>query len=190
MVDLYDEAVVEKIRSFIPKNSSITVASPNSTEEVIIKIKEGSISFPVIFIRPGNFSFKGGRSFSDGLFGEFVKKTEDGRLLYLQADAIKLVYQIGVLATSKADSVNLIREILFKLRKQPRITIMVPFGLDKQFNFSVHQLGDIEFNHSSDSFMESGILHTSLVPIEINGARLFQVNSQLPQHINPVLGAD
>lgn len=191
MLELYDQSLTNKIRSFIPQNSPIEVVSPNSTNDMIIRIKEGSVSFPVIFIRPGNFEFKDGqRNFTSSQYGKFVRKTEEGKLLYLQSDAIKLVYSIGVLATSSADSAGLIREILYKIRTSPKLTITIPFGLDRQYNFSVHQIGNIEFTHSRESFMEAGILYTASLPFEINGAQLFQVREDFPQHINPVLELD
>lgn len=191
MLELYDQALTDKIRSFIPQNSPITVVSPNSTNEVIIKIKEGSVSFPIIFIRPGNFEFRDDqRNFTGSQYGKFTRKTEDGKLLYLQSDAIRLIYSVGVLATSKSDSAALIREILFKIRTSPKLTITIPFGLDRQYNFSVHQIGNIEFTYSRESFMEAGILYTASLPLEINGAQLFQVREELPQYINPMIGVD
>ena len=155
-IRFYDEAVAEKINSWLPKskNKKIQVLSPDETERLFqIEADEKNdkpLSLPLIAISRDKTIPLLQKTMSPMSFDGLMLDSDGKQTLQLNGIPIGLSYQLDIYTRRFDEGDELLREFVFKLINNPQIVIELPYNNQK-------------FKHVASIIMQENIEDTSAI---------------------------
>lgn len=155
-VNLYDQAVTDKINSWLPKarNKSIKVLSPDETARLFsIEADEKNdepLSLPLVAISRDNTIEILQKTMTPMSFDGLMLDATTKKTLQLDGIPININYQLDIYTRFADEALALVREFMFKLINNPQITIELPYN-------------NQHFKHVSSLIMEEQIEDTSAI---------------------------
>ena len=155
-VNLYDQAVTDKINSWLPKarNKSIKVLSPDEPARLFsIEADEKNdepLSLPLVAISRDNTIEILQKTMTPMSFDGLMLAATTKKTLQLDGIPININYQLDIYTRFADEALALVREFMFKLINNPQITIELPYN-------------NQHFKHISSLVMEEQIEDTSAI---------------------------
>lgn len=155
-VNLYDQAVTDKINSWLPKarNKSIKVLSPEETARLFsIEADEKNdepLSLPLVAISRDNTIEILQKTMTPMSFDGLMLDATTKKTLQLDGIPININYQLDIYTRFADEALALVREFMFKLINNPQINIELPYN-------------NQHFKHVSSLIMEEQIEDTSAI---------------------------
>ena len=155
-VNLYDQAVTDKINSWLPKarNKSIKVLSPDETARLFsIEADEKNdepLSLPLVSISRDNTIEILQKTMTPMSFDGLMLDATTKKTLQLDGIPININYQLDIYTRFADEALYLVREFMFKLINNPQIIIELPYN-------------NQHFKHISSLVMEEQIEDTSAI---------------------------
>ena len=181
-IRFYDEAIANKINSWLPKSKDrkIQVLKPDEVKRLFsIEADERNdkpIQLPLIAISRDTqidvmHSTKRAMSF-DGMMLE-----SDGKhTIQLDAVPISLTYQIDMYTRHFDEGDELLREMIFKIINNPQLVIELPYNNQKLKQVCAMKLqGSVEDTSSVSERLFSGQFTRWTMRVDIDGAYLYSI---------------
>jgi hypothetical protein len=133
-INYYDEAITQKIKSWLADSSQLRVFSPDEYNRIIQlnaeDSKDAPLQLPMITVSRNKdieiaANIKQNRSF-DGLIIQNNKET--ATTVHLNVIPIKTTYQIDIWTKKKIEADEYVRQYIFKLINNPQIIIEIPYN--------------------------------------------------------------
>lgn len=188
----YDDAIIKKLKKWLPENQSLRVLKPDETARLfeIIADDTNDKPFKLPFIalsRNNDFellsNIKQNRSF-DGLRLNNNKydpetggyKLEDGSTLLFNVIPVLPQYQLDIYTKKEEEADELLRNILFKLINNPAIYISIPYNNKEIMHIAnIRVLSNVADNSGINQRLFSGQFYRWTIQLEIHDAFLFSV---------------
>lgn len=178
----YDEALANKINSWLPKskNRKIQVLKPDEVKRLFsIEADERNdkpIQLPLIAISRETqidvmHPTKRAMSF-DGM----MLKSDGKHTLQLDAVPISLTYQLDIYTRHFDEGDELLRELIFKIINNPQLTITLPYNNQNLIQVCAMKMqGQVEDTSSISERLFSGQFTRWTVRLDIDGAYLYSI---------------
>ena len=133
-ISYYDEAITQKIKSWLADSSKLRVLSPDESARLIQLNAEDSndspLTLPLLAISRNKdieieSAIKQSKSF-DGLIID--KDIETATTTHLNVIPIKTTYQIDIYTKKRIEADEYVRQYLFKLINNPQIVVEIPYN--------------------------------------------------------------
>jgi hypothetical protein len=133
-INYYDEAITQKIRSWLADSSKLRVLSPDETTRLIQLNAEDSedkpLTLPLIALSRNKdieieSAIKQNKSFDGLIIG---KNTSTATSIHLNVIPIKTTYQLDIYTKKRIEADEYVRQYLFKLINNPQIIIDIPYN--------------------------------------------------------------
>lgn len=182
-IRFYDEAVAEKINSWLPKNgkNKIQVLKPDETKKMFSIEADANgdkpLKLPLVALSRNtsiNILQKTSTPFSyDGLK---LKSVDGGKVLKLRAIPITLDYQLDIYTRRYDEGDELLREFVFKLMNNPQVVIELPYN-NEHFRHvaTIHLAEQIEDTSAISERLFSGQFTRWTLNFSIEGAYFFSL---------------
>ena len=178
----YDEALANKINSWLPKskNRKIQVLKPDEVKRLFsIEADERNdkpIQLPLIAISRETqidvmHPTKRAMSF-DGI----MLKSDGKHTLQLDAVPIALTYQVDIYTRHFDEGDELLRELIFKIINNPQLTITLPYNNQNLIQVCAMKMqGQVEDTSSISERIFSGQFTRWTLRLDIDGAYLYSI---------------
>lgn len=175
---LYDEAIIKKLR-FWTQDSKVSISDPDSLFSYRADASENDkIVLPMISLNRGPIRLLRTGKVPMAKEG-FKLQANDKKIAHLRAIPIQLRYQLDVYARKRAESDNLVRELVFKLVNNPRLEIEIPYEDSKYTHkFTLTLDDDVEDNSDVAQHLEKGEYYRMTLNIVIEDAYLFDYRAK------------
>lgn len=133
-IGYYDDAVTEKIKSWLADSSQLRVLAPEEYNRLILLNAEDTndapLKLPLIAISRNKdleieSTIKQNKSF-DGFV--LKKDTTNATTVHLNVIPIKTTYQLDIYTKKRIEGDEYVRQYLFKLINNPQIVIEIPYN--------------------------------------------------------------
>jgi hypothetical protein len=171
-IGYYDDAVTEKIKSWLADSSQLRVLAPEESNRLIQLNAEDSndepLRLPLIAISRNKdleieSTIKQNKSF-DGLI--ISKDTTNTTTVHLNVIPIKTTYQLDIYTKKRIEGDEYVRQYLFKLINNPQIIIEIPYN-----NYIVR--------HTANLRVLNTVSDTSDIPTHIFAGQFYKWTIQL-----------
>ena len=178
----YDEALANKINSWLPKskNRKIQVLKPDEVKRLFtIEADERDdkpIQLPLIAVSRETqidvmHPTKRAMSF-DGM----MLKSDGKHTLQLDAVPISLTYQLDIYTRHFDEGDELLRELIFKIINNPQLTITLPYNNQNLIQVCAMKMqGQVEDTSSISERIFSGQFTRWTLRLDIDGAYLYSI---------------
>lgn len=178
----YDEALANKINSWLPKskNRKIQVLKPDEVKRLFtIEADERGdkpIQLPLIAISRETqidvmHPTKRAMSF-DGM----MLKSDGKHTLQLDAVPISLTYQVDIYTRHFDEGDELLRELIFKIINNPQLTITLPYNNQNLIQVCAMKMqGQVEDTSAISERLFSGQFTRWTLRLDIDGAYLYSI---------------
>lgn len=191
-VRYYDDAIIKKLKKWIPENSNLRVLKPDESKRLFELTADDNAdkAFKMPFIalsRDNNIQLllntKSNKSFSGFRLNNYQRDENGGLIadnedqtLQVNAIPIKLNYQLDIYTKKADEGDEYLRNFLFKLINNPVIYIEVPYN-DQSFRHIANiRVADTVADTSSISErIFSGQFTRWTIQLEIQDAFLFSI---------------
>ena len=181
-IRFYDEAVANKINSWLPKqgNRTIKVLKPDETRRLLMieadERDDKPIQLPLIALSRDTqidvlHTTKRAMSF-DGMMLE----SDGEHTLQLDAIPISISYQMDLYTRYYDEGDDLLREMIFKLINNPQVVIELPYNNQKIKQVcAIKVQGQVEDTSSISERLFSGQFTRWTLRFDIDGAYLYSI---------------
>lgn len=181
-VYLYDEAFVEKLRSWT-KNTKVQVFSPDDTRRLFEVVADTTgdepIQLPIICLRrkPGiNVQNINKRPLT---FNGMVINGSDTKSVQLNAIPFEVSYQLDIYTRYFKEADEYLRNLTFNIINYPKLTITIPYeGENFEHNGFIRMSSDIEDNSSVPERLINGQFTRFTFNVNIDDAYLWNVKER------------
>lgn len=188
MIQLYDEALLDYLINNFSDNVKIVPVA--EYWRVIAMHKENSLQLPSICISRSNQAVDPElKSWVTSRMG-VVDRVEKHRLITEQSMPISLNYNLTLLATKQDDIDELTSEVIFLIVNNPRVTITIPYGSNRNVNAQISMSSDITEASLRDTFSDTGILYQTIIPIRLIGANIYNIENRNLKYLRWELGIE
>lgn len=154
-VNLYDEALAEKIQSWIPEDQHLTILKPDQTaalfQMTLDKNYDQPIKLPLIALsRETQINILNTNKQVKTFDGVVIGKNEK-QSITLNAIPIQINYQLDIYTRHMAEGCDYLREFVFKFVNDPTLQINIPYY-------------DVNLPHKSNMRLSNTINDNSDVP--------------------------
>lgn len=205
-IRFYDEALANKIKSWVPENSNLMILKPEEVTRLFQKIADNNndkpIRLPLVALsrepsieilstnkKPLTFDgFTRELSDDNGTYtGDIVVQRFDEKnhiIPYKKAEVInaipiKINYQLDIFTYGFAEGDEYLRNFIFQLINKPKLKITVPYNNSNiEFNCNVRILSTVEDNSDIQQRLFSGQFTRWTIKLEIDDAYLWSVPIQ------------
>lgn len=171
-ISYYDEAITQKIKSWLADSSNLRVLSPDESNRLIQLAAEESndkpLKLPLISISRNKdieieSTIKQNKSF-DGL----IIDTDNAKAttVHLNVIPIKTTYQLDIYTKKRIEADEYVRQYLFKLINNPQIIIEIPYS-----NYVVR--------HTANLRVLNTVSDTSDIPTHVFAGQFYKWTIQL-----------
>lgn len=187
MLYLYDNALVEDLKSSFNEESNVVVKAVASEDIISIaaQIRNDEISLPMIaLVRSENWKIDTQLSnftrIHRGVAAVFDPKTNN--IYSERAIPINLSYTLCIIASNVADVDELCRELLYKYASMYFLSIMTPYECNRQIRFGVRVDSEstVDKISSQGDYLQAGKLYQTNIPLVCDGAVLL---TYTPAHL-------
>lgn len=193
MVYLYDEALLNKIKSWTEK-TNVYILGPEETTRTFEMIAESNgdknITLPLICLRR-----KGGYTLNTLSNVNKTVMTYDGLMLQsneeksvsLNAIPITIQYQLDIYCKYLKEADMYAREFIFNIINHPTAKVIVPYNdLNYEHNFNIKLGQEIEDNSDIPEILFKGELSRLSLSLDVDDAYLWDVKVRNNVHISDV----
>lgn len=178
----YDEALANKINSWLPKskNRKIQVLKPDEVKRLFVieadERNDKPIQLPLIAISRETqidvmHPTKRAMSF-DGM----MLKSDGKHTLQLDAVPISLTYQVDIYTRHFDEGDELLRELIFKIINNPQLTVTLPYNNQNLIQVCAMKMqGRVEDTSSISERLFSGQFTRWTMRIDVDGAYLYSI---------------
>jgi hypothetical protein len=133
-ISYYDEAVTQKIKSWLADSSKLRVLSPDESSRLIQLHAEDSedkpLELPLIALSRNKdieieSAIKQNKSFDGLILGSNASKATT---VHLNVIPIKTTYQLDIYTKKRIEADEYVRQYLFKLINNPQIIVEIPYN--------------------------------------------------------------
>lgn len=197
MLYLYDKAIVKDLNESFNEDIAhpvIKVIEPDGVLGLAAQIQNDEIQFPVIALsRAENYDVDTNLiNFTRATMGVPCGFDNETNNIYSEhAIPITLTYALTILTTNQADMDELVREILFKYRRQYFLTITVPYESKRKIRFAIIKdpNADIQADSRQLGYIQEGKLYQTVIPLSTIGCNLIHYTKQHLRRIAPEVHA-
>jgi hypothetical protein len=171
-ISYYDEAIVQKIKSWLADSSKLRVLSPDESNRLIQLTADDTndkpLKLPIIAISRNKDielenAIKQNKSF-DGFIIDKDEKT--ATTVHMNVIPIKTTYQLDIYTKKRIEADEYVRQYLFKLINNPQIIIEIPYN-----NYVVR--------HTANLRVLNTISDTSDIPTHLFAGQFYKWTIQL-----------
>ena len=171
-IGYYDDAVTEKIKSWLADSSKLRVLAPEESNRLIQLNAEDSndapLKLPLIAISRNKdleieSTIKQNKSFDGLIIG---RDATGATTIHLNVIPIKTTYQLDIYTKKRIEGDEYVRQYLFKLINNPQIIIEIPYN-----NYIV--------KHTANLRVLSTVSDTSDIPTHIFAGQFYKWTIQL-----------
>lgn len=181
-VRYYDDAVANKINSWLPKdkNRKIQVLKPDETKRLFsIEADEKNdkpLTLPLIALSRSNTVSLKQKTMTPMSFDGLMLDSDGKHTLQLNGIPIYLSYQLDIYTRRYDEGDELLREFVFKLINNPQIVIELPYNNQKfKHVATIEMQTDIEDTSDISERLFSGQFTRWTLRFDIDGAYLFSL---------------
>lgn len=181
-VRYYDEAVANKINSWLPKNNErkIQVLKPDETKKLFMieadERNDKPLQLPLIALsRDTSIELKQ-RTMCPVSFDGLMLESDGKHTLQLNGIPIYLTYQMDIYTRHYDEGDELLREFIFKLVNNPQIVIELPYNGQKfKHVATILMQNTIQDNSDIGERLFSGQFTRWTIKFDIIGAYFFSI---------------
>lgn len=181
-VRYYDDAVANKINSWLPKdkNRKIQVLKPDETKRLFsIEADEKNdkpLTLPLIALSRSNTVSLKQKTMTPMSFDGLMLDSDSKHTLQLNGIPIYLSYQLDIYTRRYDEGDELLREFVFKLINNPQIVIELPYNNQKfKHVATIEMQTDIEDTSDISERLFPGQFTRWTLRFDIDGAYLFSL---------------
>ena len=181
-VRYYDDAVANKINSWLPKdrNRQIQVLKPDETKRLFnIEADEKNdkpLTLPLIALSRSNTVSLKQKTMTPISFDGLMLDSDGKHTLQLNGIPIYLSYQLDIYTRRYDEGDELLREFVFKLINNPQIVIELPYNNQKfKHVATIEMQTDIEDTSDISERLFPGQFTRWTLRFDIDGAYLFSL---------------
>ena len=181
-VRYYDDAVANKINSWLPKdkNRKIQVLKPDETKRLFsIEADEKNdkpLALPLIALSRSNTVSLKQKTMTPMSFDGLMLDSDGKHTLQLNGIPIYLSYQLDIYTRRYDEGDELLREFVFKLINNPQIVIELPYNNQKfKHVATIEMQTDIEDTSDISERLFPGQFTRWTLRFDIDGAYLFSL---------------
>ena len=181
-VRYYDDAVANKINSWLPKdrNRQIQVLKPDETKRLFsIEADEKNdkpLTLPLIALSRSNTVSLKQKTMTPMSFDGLMLDSDGKHTLQLNGIPIYLSYQLDIYTRRYDEGDELLREFVFKLVNNPQIVIELPYNNQKfKHVATIEMQTDIEDTSDISERLFPGQFTRWTLRFDIDGAYLFSL---------------
>ena len=181
-VRYYDDAVANKINSWLPKdrNRQIQVLKPDETKRLFsIEADEKNdkpLTLPLIALSRSNTVSLKQKTMTPISFDGLMLDSDGKHTLQLNGIPIYLSYQLDIYTRRYDEGDELLREFVFKLVNNPQIVIELPYNNQKfKHVATIEMQTDIEDTSDISERLFPGQFTRWTLRFDIDGAYLFSL---------------
>lgn len=181
-INYYDEAVTQKIRSWLPDNTKLRVLSPDESDRLIKLAAEDSgdqpLTLPLIAISRNKdleieSAIKQNKSFDGLIIG---RDDASATTVHLNVIPIKTTYQLDIYTKKRIEADEYIRQYLFKLINNPRIIIEIPYnGYNVRHTANLRVLDTVSDTSDIATHIFPGQFYKWTIQLELQDGFLFSI---------------
>lgn len=175
-ISYYDDAIIAKLKKWIPDTNKIRVLSPDDTKQLFELHADDSndqpLQLPLITLNRNKDievlnTIKQLKSFN-GLFLGVTEQTstDPGKSIKLNAIPVQTTYQIDIYTKYKHEGEEYVRNFLFKLINNPKIIIQVPYN-------------NVDYTHTANLRVLNTVSDTSDIAQRIFPGQFYRWSIQL-----------
>jgi hypothetical protein len=176
-VYLYDNAVIDYLTS-VWDNNKINILPTELAFENNARLRD-RVNLPLITVnRLSPISIEEDiTNWARSRIGVVVP-TEDNKVDYMiRTIGILISYNIDTWTRTRKENDDIVRELIWLLLVKPTLKIKSPYGINKDWSFSLMLEPDIEDNSDIIAFSELGEYYRQTLTIYTSGAMLFLKNN-------------
>ena len=181
-INYYDEAITQKIKSWLADTSKLRVLSPDESNRLIQitadESKDQPLKLPIIAISRNKdieleSAIKQNKSF-DGFI--ISKDNKTATTVHLNVIPIKTTYQLDIYTKKRIEADEYVRQYLFKLINNPQIIVEIPYN-----NYIIRHTANLRvLNTISDTsdistHIFSGQFYKWTIQLELQDGFLFSI---------------
>lgn len=193
-VSYYDDAIVDKLKKWIPDNSRLRVLNPEETEQIFITKADDSgdkpIQLPMVTLTRSKDleilstvkqekSFNGLRIISHPGLGSGKSgpnSINPGSTATLNVIPIKVEYQLDIWTKTKQEVDEYVRNFLFKLINNPLLIIQIPYNnFDVRHTANLRVLSNVADTSDIGPRIFPGQFHKWTIQMELQDGFLFSI---------------
>lgn len=181
-INYYDEAITQKIKSWLADSSKLRVLSPDESSRLIQLNAEESedkaLKLPLLAISRNKdieieSAIKQNRSF-DGLVIKDDKQT--GEVVHMNVIPIKTTYQLDIYTKKRIEADEYVRQYLFKLINNPQIIIDIPYnGYLVRHTANLRVLSTVSDTSDISTHIFAGQFYKWTIQLELQDGFLFSI---------------
>lgn len=181
-ISYYDEAITQKIKSWLADSSKLRVLSPDESSRLIQLMAEDSkdkpLKLPVIAISRNKDIELGSAIKQNKSFDGFVVSSDSktSTVVHMNVIPIKTTYQLDIYTKKRIEADEYVRQYLFKLINNPQIIVEIPYNnyiLKHTANLRV--LNTISDTSDIPSHVFNGQFYKWTIQLELQDGFLFSV---------------
>lgn len=181
-ISYYDEAITQKIKSWLADTTKLRVLSPEESNKLIQVSAEDSgdkpLKLPLLAISRNKdieveSAIKQNKSF-DGLIID--KNNETATTVHLNVIPIKTTYQLDIYTKRRIEADEYVRQYLFKLINNPQIVIDIPYnGFLVRHTANLRVLSTVSDTSDIPTHIFSGQFYRWTIQLELQDGFLFSI---------------
>ena len=181
-IGYYDDAVTEKIKSWLADSSQLRVLAPEESNRLIQLNAEDSndapLKLPLIAISRNKdleieSTIKQSKSF-DGLV--INKDSINATTIHLNVIPIKTTYQLDIYTKKRIEGDEYVRQYLFKLINNPQIIIEIPYnGYTVRHTANLRVLNTVSDTSDIPNHIFAGQFYKWTIQLELQDGFLFSI---------------
>ena len=181
-ISYYDEAITQKIKSWLADTTKLRVLSPEESNKLIQISAEDSgdkpLKLPLLAISRNKdieveSAIKQNKSF-DGLIID--KNNETATTVHLNVIPIKTTYQLDIYTKKRIEADEYVRQYLFKLINNPQIVIDIPYnGFLVRHTANLRVLSTVSDTSDIPTHIFSGQFYRWTIQLELQDGFLFSI---------------
>lgn len=181
-IDYYDEAITQKIKSWLADGSTMRVLSPDESNRLIQLAAEDTgdkpLTLPIIAISRNKdiellSTIKQSKSF-DGLV--IKSDAEAHKTVHFNVLPIKTTYQIDFYTKKRIEADEYVRQYLFKIINNPQIVIDIKYNnYVVQHTANLRVLNTISDTSDISTHIFSGQFYKWTIQLELHDGFLFSL---------------
>ena len=181
-INYYDEAVTQKIKSWLADSSKLRVLSPDETTRLIQlnaeETNDKSLKLPLIAISRNKdleieSAIKQNKSF-DGLIVGTDRET--ATTIHLNVIPVKTTYQLDIYTKKRIEADEYVRQYLFKLINNPQIIVEIPYnGYNIKHTANLRVLNTVSDTSDISTHVFPGQFYKWTIQLELHDGFLFSI---------------
>jgi hypothetical protein len=195
-ISYYDDAIIEKLKKWIPDTNKVRVLGPEDTKRLFEAkaddTNDSPVTFPFITLTRNRdlqilSAIKQLRSFDGLKVGESSSKNLviPDKTALMNVIPVQTTYQINIYTKYKYEVEEYVRNFLFKLINNPQIIITIPYnGLNLRHTANLRVLETVSDTSDISQRLFPGQFYRWTIQLELQDGFLFNIPYKTNYFIN------